>query len=466
MSPDMIRPPETNDLPEGWTNPRLEEIALINPRHPRTLNPSVKVSFVPMPRLSEKDWRLDVTEQRNLGDVIKGYTHFADGDVLFAKITPCMENGKAAVARGLASGLGCGTTELHVIRPREGIDPMYIYFFLHQERFRREAALNFTGSAGQLRVPVSFMQQSCIPLAPLDEQRRIVAKLDELLARVEACQNRLAKTPVILKRFRQSVLAAACSGRLTSDWRDDRVASREATDRRDDLTADVQQLIDVPEQWQWLPLDALCDDTRGICYGVIKLGEEDSNGVPCLRTSDVKWLHINSNRVKRIASELSEQYRRSILRGGEILVNVRGTLGGVAVVPEEMKGWNVSREVSVVPVVGALPQFVALYIASKTSQHWLAGVEKGVAYTGINLEDLRDLPVPVPPSPEQKEIVRRVDALFKFADQIEARYKKAQAQVGKLTQSILAKAFRGELVPTEAELARCERHDYPAALPQ
>jgi type I restriction enzyme S subunit len=442
------------DLPQGWTERPLQVVAQINPRHPKELDPSLKVSFVPMSKVSESSWKLSLGEERELGKVRNGYTHFADGDVLLAKITPCMENGKAAVAASLTNGLGCGTTELHVLRPQGSIDSKYLYYFLHQDSFRQEAARNFTGTAGQLRVPLAFIQETRIPLPPLNEQRRIVSKLEEVLGKLEACQERLAKIPVILKRFRQSVLAAACCGRLTADWRDDWLASGEAVDRGDDFTKGVTQLIDVPEEWQWVALDALCDGSRGICYGVIKLGGEDSNGVPCLRTSDVKWLRINSNRVKRIAREVSEQYGRSILRGGEVLVNVRGTLGGVAVVPEEMRGWNVSREVSVVPVVAALPQFVALCIASKTSQNWLAGVEKGVAYTGINLEDLRDLPVPVPRSVEQKEIVRRIDDLFKCADQIEARYQKAQVEVDKLSQSILAKAFRGELIPPEAELAR------------
>jgi type I restriction enzyme S subunit len=126
---------------------------------------------------------------------------------------------------------------------------------------------------------------------------------------------------------------------------------------------------------------------------------------------------------------------------------VRGTLGGVAVVPKSMRGWNVSREVAVVPLIDVVPQFVANWVATQTSQNWLLGVAKGVAYTGINLEDLRLLPVPIPPLSEQQEIVRRVEKLFAFADQIESRLKQAQAHVDRLTQSILAKAFRGELVP-------------------
>jgi type I restriction enzyme S subunit len=128
-----------------------------------------------------------------------------------------------------------------------------------------------------------------------------------------------------------------------------------------------------------------------------------------------------------------------------------------------MRGWNVSREVAVVPTQNVSPQFIANWIATQTAQNWLQGVAKGVAYTGINLEDLRLLPVPIPSLPEQHEIVRRVEKLFAFADQIESRLKQAQAQVDRLTQSLLAKAFRGELVPTEAEFARQQGRPYESA---
>jgi len=169
-------------------------------------------------------------EERKLGEVRKGFTHFAEGDVLFAKITPCMENGKGAVARELKNKLGCGTTELHIVRPLAGISPEYIYRFLAQDRVRRAAKENFTGTAGQARVPTSFIEELKWPLAPLAEQRRIVAKLETLLGKVDASQQRLAKIPVLLKRFRQSVLAAACSGRLTADWREENPSDDPAED--------------------------------------------------------------------------------------------------------------------------------------------------------------------------------------------------------------------------------------------
>lgn len=112
----------SDKLPEGWARVALKEIAEINPRHDKTLSNNLDATFVSMRGLSETCSEFEKTEIRKLDEIRKGYTHFAEGDVLFAKITPCMENGKAALASGLVNGIGCGTTELHVLRPRTGID--------------------------------------------------------------------------------------------------------------------------------------------------------------------------------------------------------------------------------------------------------------------------------------------------------------------------------------------------------
>jgi type I restriction enzyme S subunit len=410
-------------LPKGWATAPMKEIAEINPRHPKGLDDSIPISFARMTMLSESKPEFEALEERTLGEVRKGFTHFAEGDVLFAKITPCMENGKGAIATGLRNKLGCGTTELHVIRPLAGISPHYVYRFLAQPAIRRAAKENFTGTAGQARVPTSFIEELEVPLAPLAEQRRIVTKLETLLAKVDASQQRLSKIPALLKRFRQSVLAAACSGRLTADWREnaaprDLVPPEPANPNK---ISGVEEIVETPETWRWLPLHALCDTDRSICYGVIKLGVEVPDGIPCLRTSDVKPLLIDTTSVKRISPAISDEYQRTLLRGREVLVNVRGTLGGVAVVPDSLRDWNISREVAVVPIMGVVPQFIAFWIASLRCQNWLSSVAKGVAYTGINIADLKLLSVALPSLPEQQEIVRRVEGLFALADQLELR---------------------------------------------
>ncbi len=156
---------------------------------------------------------------RPFSKVRKGYTAFTDGDVIMAKITPCMENGKAAVARDLENGLGFGSTEFHVIRSNGAVLPDYVYYFIRQQSFRKSAESEMTGSVGQKRVPVEFLQNTEIPLPPLSEQKRLVDKLQSLVNVTRNTRDRLERIPTRLKYFRQAILAAACSGSLTEDWR-------------------------------------------------------------------------------------------------------------------------------------------------------------------------------------------------------------------------------------------------------
>lgn len=217
-------------------------------------------------------------------------------------------------------------------------------------------------------------------------------------------------------------------------------------------------------RWRWVRCQDICDQERAITYGVIKLGPPVEEGIPTLRSSDVRWLWVDESQIKRISPRIAAAYSRTFVKGGEILVTVRGSLGGVAVVPAKMAGFNISREVAMLPVHSDLdPRFFSYAIACSWSQAWLAQVTIGVAYTGINIRDLKRLPLPLPPLEEQREIVRRVEALFKLAEAIEKRVAAATARADKLTQAILAKAFRGELVSTEAELARRENHPYEPA---
>jgi type I restriction enzyme, S subunit len=374
-----------------------------------------------------------------------------------------------------------------ICRPAPGIRADFLFRFLFSERGQREILANFQGSA-QGGINQTFALGTSIPVAPTAEQERIVRKVEALLSRINAARERLATVPAILKRFRQSVLAAASSGRLTADWRESHADVESATallirirkarartlsnypgkssEIPPDFCTPLQNpdLWEIPHTWCFTECGLVSDPDRVLTYGVIKLGEEQPGGVPTLRSSDVRWLEIDESGIKRIAPEVAEQYSRTFLSGGEIVITVRGTLGGVAVVPPHMKGYNVSREVAVIPIVRELDAaFFAFAIADMRVTEWIAGVLKGEVYTGINIRDLKFLPLPVPPIQEQCEIVRRVEAVFKLADAIERHVALATARAHKLTQSILAKAFRGELVPTEAELARREGREYETA---
>jgi type I restriction enzyme S subunit len=433
-------------LPQGWTTASLSDIADINPRHPRDLDDDFLVSFAPMPALSESRPEFSGLRERPLGEVRKGFTHFAEGDVLFAKITPCMENGKAAVATRLHNGLGCGTTELHVLRPRGGINPFYIYHFIHQPSFRHAAEANFTGTAGQLRVPVAFVEKAEVPIAPLGEQQRIVAKLEKLLGKVDACQQRLAKIPILLKRFRQSVLAAACSGRLTVDWREENpnCESAQFGVPNDEL----------PNSWRTCPLSEVVQVSSGEAF---KKSEYSESGARLLQIANVSFGKIIWEQRNFLPLSYLKSHSDLVLKDGDILMALNRPLLNwrikIAKITEgDLPAILYQRVGRFSPVGGDQAinaDYLFQFLQSFGFIHELNERLRGTDQPYVNPPEMLEILLPVPPLAEQQEIVRRVEALFALADQIEARYAKAKAHVEKLTQSILAKAFRGELVPQD-----------------
>ncbi len=195
-------------IPSNWRWTRLAEIGVLSPRNeaPDTL----EASFVPMPLIAAEYGVANQHEVRPWGEIKKGYTHFAEGDVGLAKITPCFENGKSAVFRNLTGGIGAGTTELHIVRPIF-VDQDYILLFLKSPHFIETGIPKMTGTAGQKRVPTEYFAHSPLPLPPLAEQRRIVAKVDELMGLCDRLEAARAGREAVRDR-----LAAASLARLNA----------------------------------------------------------------------------------------------------------------------------------------------------------------------------------------------------------------------------------------------------------
>lgn len=473
-------------LPEGWVASTVGQTCDLNPTKPpkNALPADAPVTFVPMAAVDAESGTISSLAERPYGEIRGGYTAFRDGDVIMAKITPCMENGKAAIARSLANGMGFGSTEFHVLRPTGAATPEFLFHYIRQDSFRKAAEAEMRGAVGQWRVPAEFLESAALPLPPLAEQQRIVEAVEALLAQVNTARQRLAKVPTILKRFRRSVLAAACSGRLTEDWRISQSNSETAHDLIDRVrtlhasagfgyggkaappTDDVHTLSasELPETWAVAPLMWLCGPGRPITYGILKPGPDVDDGVPYVRVADYPNGQLVVSGVRRTSLEIAHAYRRSALRAGDVLLAIRGTYGRVCRVPAELAGANITQDTARVSVHDGLSaDYVELYLRCPSVQDRLSRAAKGVAVRGVNIGDVRALQVSVPPLTEQQEVVRRVGELFALADAIERRVKAATARAERLTQAVLARAFRGELVPTEAELARREGRSYEPA---
>lgn len=182
-----------------WTV-KLDDVAEINPRAPKKLADDNDVAFVPMSAVSEEG-RLEEHSTRPYSEVKKGYTYFERGDVLVAKITPCFENGKAALVENLAEQVGFGSTEFHVLRPGPDLDGRYLFYMLWNEKFRASATGGMTGSAGQKRVPADLLRRTEIRLPSLEEQRRIAAILDK----ADALRQKRKRTIALLDSLTQSI---------------------------------------------------------------------------------------------------------------------------------------------------------------------------------------------------------------------------------------------------------------------
>ena len=240
---------EERPLPDGWVWTTLGEVAKVNHRDPtiREMSDELEVTFVPMAAVEGREGKIVSAQIRTLGKVRKGYTSFSEGDVLFAKITPCMENGKVAIACNLLNGLGFGSTEFHVMKPGERVLAEWLFYYVRQLHFRDEAKASFSGTAGQLRVKKDFLISYPLPLPSLLDQECIVAEIEKQFSRLDTAVAALHRLQNNLTRYKASVLKAACEGRLVPQDPNDEPASdllaRILTERRARWEAETWQKL-------------------------------------------------------------------------------------------------------------------------------------------------------------------------------------------------------------------------------
>ncbi|MGG6274104.1 restriction endonuclease subunit S [Bacillus velezensis] len=202
-------------IPCKWKWVRLGEVVQVNPPKKKLneVSEEQKCTFIPMPAVSDKTGKIEEPEEREYRKVKKGYTFFLENDVLFAKITPCMENGKSAIARQLKNGFGYGSTEFHVLRTSEYVNEQYIHYLVRSQRFRAKAKREMTGAVGQQRVPKEFLLNYPFPLPPKKEQDAIVNILDDIFAK-DNCSKFNLQLESELDILKQCILSKAFRGEL------------------------------------------------------------------------------------------------------------------------------------------------------------------------------------------------------------------------------------------------------------
>lgn len=415
----------------GWVGVPIGDVAELNPRQltPEPVDADV-VSFVPMAAVEEQSGRMDASLQRAWRDVRKGFVRFQDGDVLFAKITPCMENGKFAVARGLAGGRGAGSTEFHVLRPIGAVVPEYLLYFLLQEWVRRDARQRMQGAAGQLRVPREFLAELAIPLAPVAEQRRIVAAIEEHLSRLDAAVAGLKRVQAQLPRYRAAVLKAAVEGRLVADNGDDGGSASGA----------------LPGGWEWAKLDDLGELNRGRSKHRPRDDPRLYGGpYPFIQTGDVRQSGGTIRSHSQTYSEAGLAQSR-LWPAGTLCITIAANIADTGVLtfpacfPDSVVGFVRRNDPDTV-------RMVEMFI--RTQKDNLDRFASATAQKNINLEVLRALPIPLPPADVRRRIVAEVDRRLSVLEALERSEGEGLARAAHLRQAILRRAFEGKVVPQD-----------------
>ncbi len=416
----------------------LGEAVELNPRADRgQLSDDLEVSFVPMAAVEAATGRMDVSTVRRFSEVKKGYTIFREGDVLFAKITPCMENGKMAVARGLRNGVGCGSTEFHVLRPRPGVDPHYVYYFVSSGQFRARAAHHMTGAVGQKRVPVAHLEQCEIPLPDLEEQRRIVAEIEKQFSRLDEAVANLERVKVNLECQAAAVLSAAVSGRLLGPSKGQAHVER----------PDMAPLVELPDGWSWAATAEVCDV---IASGSTPKPQEMTTGsgeVPFIKVYNLCFdgsldFTVKPTFIRHVVHEGS--LARSRCRPGDVLMNIVGPpLGKVSLVTDEYPEWNINQAVVVFrPGPRILSRLLAYWLMSPPVRRRIERTSKATAgQFNVQVSTCRKIALPIPPLDQQHQVVAEVDRRLSIIREVEAAVDMNLRRAQALRNALLWRSF-------------------------
>lgn len=460
-----------SELPDGWNEVTLAEVGAITTGNtPPTKEPDLYGGDTPFVKPGDLDFShpITMTEQNLSAKGAKWARLVRPGAVLVS----CIGNlGKVGIAgTSLATNQQINTIEFN---SRLVIDRYGFYYCKTLRDWMNQEASATTISI----LNKGKFSQAPFILAPIEEQKRIADKLDAMRARVDACRERLDRIPAVIKRFRKAVLAAATSGELTAEWRTNNKIFCDSKDLVNHLrtahmnagghkagnaappTEDVHDLTPelFPDGWHIVDLREIVRPEKPITYGILKPGPELEVGVPYIRVADFPNNVLNLSTVRKTSYLIDKEFSRARLMPGDIILSIRGTVGRLIIVPLELDQANITQDtarLSIQPVVNR--DYIIWFLRSDMAQTRMKKAEKGVAVRGINIGDVRALQIPIPSREEQNEIVRRVEKLFAYADKLETRYKSARAAVDRLTPALLAKAFRGELVPQDP-------NDEPAA---
>jgi type I restriction enzyme S subunit len=472
-------------IPSGWSWTTLEQIGIINPQNDSEDN--AEASFVPMRMIYTEYRKPSEHEIRPWGEIRKGFTHFADGDVGLAKITPCFENGKSTVFRNLTGGIGAGTTELHIIRPIFVVAD-YILIFLKSSHFIEAGIAKMTGTAGQKRVPKDYFAFSPFPLPPLSEQQRIVAKVNELMALCDELESahakrerrrdrlvaatlhglnngddssepgahptfeenarfylthlsRLTARPDHIHQLRQTILNLAVRGKLVPQ------DPAEGTWKGSSRFSAGHGLFDLPASWSWNRLEELATQvTDGEHATPQRITEKQ---VPLVTAKNVRDGQMDYTHTDWVSYETATRaWQRCRPQVGDILLVCVGATTGRLCVIRDSKDMVLVRSVALIrPNDTISADFFAVVLRSPMCQTQIWEKVKVTAQPCLYINRINSLAIPLPPLVEQHRIVAKVDELMTMCDNLEARITTTAATRHQLIEATIHEALKKRSLP-------------------
>jgi type I restriction enzyme S subunit len=502
--PKMIAslPDDLAKLPQGWTWTQLATIAEISPGN--SAADDAEASFVPMTMISTSMSGEHEAEIRRWGEIKKGFTQFAEGDLGLAKITPCFENGKAAIFQNLRNGIGAGTTELHVARPwSDDVSRRYMLLTMKTGSFIANGEKQMTGTAGQKRVTRTYFEATPLPFPPLAEQRRIVAKVDELMAlcdaleresadgmaahqtlvdvllatlvnsadatdlarqwvRLESHFDTLFTTDASIDALKQTILDLAVHGKLVEQDAGDETAEvtlsalareREGllssgypnkSESSTQLKKQAQQklpasLSDLPAQWQWATL-MQCSILIIDCKN--KTAPYSPEGVRLIRTTNVRHGQLNELDPKFVDKATYESWS---LRGkpepGDLLITREAPMGEACLIPPgEAICLGQRMMLARIDPAHMDPKYILITLMAPDMMERVQDKPIGITVEHLRVGGVETLLVPVPPLAEQRRIVAKVDALMALCDALKAHLANAAQTQRHLADGITERA--------------------------
>ena len=417
------------EVPVHWVLSRLRYVVgtSISKNEVRHLDPETEVSFVPMEAVQEYGG-IDLDSRKPLSEVIEGYTYFRDGDVIVAKITPCFENGKGALATDLCSTIGFGTTELHVLRPSHHVTPRFLLYLTYSDHFRRIGAASMYGAGGQKRISDEFIRNFRHPMPSLSEQLIVAEYLDRETARIDALVAKKERLIELLQEKRTALIARAIARGL-----DPGVPMKDSG---------VESLGEIPKHWEsgalslwWTVLDCK--------HRTVPFLDE---GIAVASIGEVHGLQVDLSNAKRTSIE---HYQRMIEGGrapqiGDIIYSRNATVGEAAIVDND-EPFCMGQDVSLIRSVSDHPLFLLHTLRSRVVLAQLEAHIVGSTFKRINVAQIKKLFVPVPPIPEQEHIAQYVQHIYDTTSSLIEKVRHAMDRLAEFRTALISAAVTGKI---------------------